>query len=150
MIETNSWDINETFFQFLKYIVLMVYNYGVRYFAPWEKCNTFCIPFYDSYNSVQFMKYSRLFFTLGTQFVLEAKIMRKSFLENKGGFWAFEMLKDKVHDHTEKWLFSEAIIWQYRTQIPELVFFVFTIIWFCKLLFCLVIKMQNFSYPLSC
>ena len=105
-------------------IPLIYSSDGVRYFAPWEKCNTFCIPFYDSYNSVQFMKYSRLF-TLGTQFVLEAKILRKIFLENKGGFWAFEMLKDKVHDHTEKWLFSGAIIWQNRTQIPELVFFCF-------------------------
>ena len=102
-----------------------MYNDGVQYFAPWQKCNTFCIPFYDSYDSVQFMKYSRLFFTLSTQFVLEAKILRKVFLENKGGFWAFEMLEDKAHDHTEKWLFSGAIIWQYRTQIPELVFFCF-------------------------
>ena len=44
------------------------------------------------------------------------------FSENKGVFWACEIQKDKVNDHTEKWLFSGAIIWQYGMQIPELVF----------------------------
>ena len=33
------------------------------------------------------------------------------FSENKGVFWACEIQKDKVNDHTVKWLFSGAIIW---------------------------------------
>ena len=44
------------------------------------------------------------------------------FSENKGVFWACEIRKDKVNDHTEKWLFAGAIIWQCGMQIPELVF----------------------------
>ena len=72
------------------------------------------------------------------------------FSENKGVFWACEIQKDKVNDHTEKWLFSGAIIWQYGMQIPELVFFCSHHHLVIKIVILPSDINAKFSYPFSC